>query len=198
MNKLVLGTVQLGLRYGINNLKGLVTNQESYDILSIANDNGIKTLDTAADYGDSEIKIGNFISKQNKKSFEIITKFSKKEGVGWKKSLNNSLKKMNVPNVDIIMFHSFEAYINAKNNNEIDSILKFKGSLFNKLGVSVYTNDELKMLKTDENIEVIQSPFNILDNENIRGHILKALKDDGKIVHTRSCLLYTSPSPRDS
>ncbi|MBP7211007.1 MAG: aldo/keto reductase, partial [Paludibacteraceae bacterium] len=89
MNKLVLGTVQLGLRYGINNLKGLVTNQESYDILSIANDNGIKTLDTAADYGDSEIKIGNFISKQNKKSFEIITKFSKKEGVGWKKSLNN-------------------------------------------------------------------------------------------------------------
>jgi aryl-alcohol dehydrogenase-like predicted oxidoreductase len=189
MNKLVLGTVQLGLRYGINNLKGLVTNQESYDILSIANDNGIKTLDTAADYGDSEIKIGNFISKQNKKSFEIITKFSKKEGVGWKKSLNNSLKKMNVPNVDIIMFHSFEAYINAKNNNEIDSILKFKGSLFNKLGVSVYTNDELKMLKTDENIEVIQSPFNILDNENIRGHILKALKDDGKIVHTRSAFL---------
>ena len=189
MNKLVLGTVQLGLRYGINNLKGLVTNQESYDILSIANDNGIKTLDTAADYGDSEIKIGNFISKQNKKSFDIITKFSKKEGVGWKKSLNNSLKKMNVPNVDIIMFHSFEAYINAKNNNEIDSILKFKGSLFNKLGVSVYTNDELKMLKTDENIEVIQSPFNILDNENIRGHILKALKDDGKIVHTRSAFL---------
>ncbi len=189
MNKLVLGTVQLGLRYGINNLKGLVTNQESYDILSIANDNGIKTLDTAADYGDSEIKIGNFISKQNKKSFEIITKFSKKEGVGWKKSLNNSLKKMNVPNVDIIMFHSFEAYINAKNNNEIDSILKFKGSLFNKLGVSVYTNDELKMLKTDENIEVIQSSFNILDNENIRGHILKALKDDGKIVHTRSAFL---------
>jgi len=189
MNKLVLGTVQLGLRYGINNLKGLVTNQESYDILSIANDNGIKTLDTAADYGDSEIKIGNFISKQNKKSFDIITKFSKKEGVSWKKSLNNSLKKMNVPNVDIIMFHSFEAYINAKNNNEIDSILKFKGSLFNKLGVSVYTNDELKMLKTDENIEVIQSPFNILDNENIRGHILKALKDDGKIVHTRSAFL---------
>ena len=184
MNKLVLGTVQLGLRYGINNLKGLVTNQESYDILSIANDNGIKTLDTAADYGDSEIKIGNFISKQNKKSFEIITKFSKKEGVGWKKSLNNSLKKMNVPNVDIIMFHSFEAYINAKNNNEIDSILKFKGSLFNKLGVSVYTNDELKMLKTDENIEVIQSSFNILDNENIRGHILKALKDDGKLFYS--------------
>ncbi len=96
---------------------------------------------------------------------------------------------MNVPNVDIIMFHSFEAYINAKNNNEIDSILKFKGSLFNKLGVSVYTNDELKMLKTDENIEVIQSSFNILDNENIEGHILKALKDDGKIVHTRSAFL---------
>jgi aryl-alcohol dehydrogenase-like predicted oxidoreductase len=149
----------------------------------------IKTLDTAADYGDSEIKIGNFILKQNKKSFDIITKFSKKEGVEWKESLSNSLKKMNVPNVDIIMFHSFEAYINAKNNNEIDSILKFKGSLFNKLGVSVYTNDELKMLKTDENIEVIQSPFNILDNENIRGHILKALKDDGKIVHTRSAFL---------
>jgi hypothetical protein len=44
MNKLVLGTVQLGLRYGINNLKGLVTNQESYDILSIANDNANKNV----------------------------------------------------------------------------------------------------------------------------------------------------------
>lgn len=190
IDKLILGTVQLGLRYGINNTAtDLMSCAEANEILALAHTSGIQMLDTAADYGDSEIKIGNFISKQNKKSFEIITKFSKKEGVGWKKSLNNSLKKMNVPNVDIIMFHSFEAYINAKNNNEIDSILKFKGSLFNKLGVSVYTNDELKMLKTDENIEVIQSSFNILDNENIRGHILKALKDDGKIVHTRSAFL---------
>lgn len=190
IDKLILGTVQLGLRYGINNTAtDLMSCAEANEILALAHTSGIQMLDTAADYGDSEIKIGNFILKQNKKSFDIITKFSKKEGVEWKESLSNSLKKMNVPNMDIIMFHSFEAYINAKNNNEIDSILKFKGSLFNKLGVSVYTNDELKMLKTDENIEVIQSPFNILDNENIRGHILKALKDDGKIVHTRSAFL---------
>lgn len=190
IDKLILGTVQLGLRYGINNTAtDLMSCAEANEILALAHTSGIQMLDTAADYGDSEIKIGNFILKQNKKSFDIITKFSKKEGVEWKESLSNSLKKMNVPNMDIIMFHSFEAYINAKNNNEIDSILKYKGSLFSKLGVSVYTNKELAALKGDIYVDVVQCPFNLLDNHNIRSQYLIDLQEDNKIIHTRSVFL---------
>ena len=50
-NKLILGTVQFGLDYGINNKLGKPNFKQSCEILSKAFDNGITTLDTAEAYG---------------------------------------------------------------------------------------------------------------------------------------------------
>jgi len=60
-SKIVLGTVQFGLDYGINNIHGQVSEDESFSILKFAWEHGIDTLDTAHSYGNSEKVIGNYI-----------------------------------------------------------------------------------------------------------------------------------------
>lgn len=185
-NKLILGTVQFGLPYGINNQNGiLIPEKEVQQILRRTFSLGIDVLDTAAGYGKAESRIGTFHNEN--RVFKVITKFSKTEEGNWEKSLKSSLDRMNLDIVDTVMFHSFEAFL--KNRNNLSQINSAKGRLYKKLGVSVYTNEELLCLKEVGEVEVIQLPFNLLDNDFQRGSILKQLKDSGKEIHTRSCFL---------
>ena len=50
-SKLILGTVQFGVNYGINNNAGQVTQTEVNRILEYAAENGIEKLDTSSAYG---------------------------------------------------------------------------------------------------------------------------------------------------
>lgn len=184
--KIVLGTVQFGLNYGINNASGKITSREVYNILEYAQSVGIDTLDTAAGYGDSEEKIGDF-HLQNK-PFNIVTKFDKGLGISWEESIQQSLTKLKTSIVEVVMFHSFETYY--QNRNQLPEIIrKGKNRYFNNLGVSVYTNAELEALVYDENVQIVQVPFNLLDNENHRGSILEKLNKKGKTIYARSIFL---------
>ena len=44
------------------------------------------------------------------------------------------------------------------------------------------------MLLNDD-VDIIQLPFNLFDNSNLRGEILEKAKAKGKTIHTRSALL---------
>lgn len=185
-NKLILGTVQFGLLYGINNQVGLISEKEVNHILKRASSLGINTLDTASGYGDAEKRIGEF--HKNHQPFKVITKFSKIEGENWKTSLQLSLNKLKIESVETVMFHSYQAFL--ENRIYINQIVKTsKGKLFKKLGVSIYNNEELKALIEFDEIDVIQLPFNLLDNHQQRGVILKEAQFAGKEVHSRSCFL---------
>jgi aryl-alcohol dehydrogenase-like predicted oxidoreductase len=86
------------------------------------------------------------------------------------------------------MFHSYEIY---KKNKKVISVLeKLKSEGFIKhIGVSLYTNEEIQDVILDNNISVIQMPFNMLDNTALRGDLMKLMKSSGKIIHTRSAFL---------
>ena len=68
-NKLILGTVQFGLDYGINNKSGIPSSNIIKQILDYAMSNGIEILDTAEAYGISQQRIGQYhqLSKKNLK-----------------------------------------------------------------------------------------------------------------------------------
>ena len=70
MLKIVLGTAQFGLDYGITNVEGKVEFEEVLAIKEYAIKNGITIVDTAQNYGNSERVLSNF------QSFEIITKIN--------------------------------------------------------------------------------------------------------------------------
>lgn len=187
-NKLILGTVQFGLPYGINNATGQIEIQDVFRILEKAEKSGVEYLDTAAAYGKSEEIIGDYLSKNSESSFKIITKFSLKNEASCESSLLESLKKLKLNCVDTIMFHSYSDYLNHKSSLS-EFITKHKHKTFINLGVSVYTNKEIDLIVNDNNIDTIQLPFNLLDNNNFRLESLKKLKDFGKTVHVRSAFL---------
>ena len=62
---MTLGTVQLGMNYGIANQDGKPNEEKSFAILRTAIENGAASLDTARAYGDSEDVIGRFLKTLN-------------------------------------------------------------------------------------------------------------------------------------
>ena len=189
MSKLILGTVQLGLNYGVNNISGKVSSDESTKILIEAFKLGIRTLDTAELYGDAHKVIGDFHRRYNNMRFKIITKFPKDFNIqSLKNKVYSYLEDLAVNNIDVLMFHSFESYKFNKNNLDLLVKLKLNG-IINHIGVSLYNNEDIESILNDNDISIVQLPFNLLDNNSLRGELMNKLKQKGKIVHTRSAFL---------
>lgn len=188
-NKLILGTVQMGLNYGINNSTGKISFDDCCDILSKGFKCGLRILDTAEAYGDAHQVIGDFHRLNQDKKFKIITKMP--YGVEYGdvgKKIIGYLENLNVNCLEVLMFHSFDTY--KMNIESLDVLLKLKElGQIKYLGVSVYTNEQIEELLEDDRIDVVQLPFNLLDNEKLRGELITQLKLKGKIVHTRSAFL---------
>ena len=187
--KLLLGTVQMGLPYGVNNKSGRLTYAESKKILFQAHSSGIRTLDSAEAYGDAHTIIGRFHKENPGKRFEVITKLSvvnNPEQMRFK--VLKFLTKLRLDSIYALMFHSYKEYESFKSCGTIVTELKEAG-IINKFGVSAYTNEEVKSLITDPMVDLIQLPFNLLDNEYQRGELLKKASALGKIIHTRSAFL---------
>jgi aryl-alcohol dehydrogenase-like predicted oxidoreductase len=188
-NKLILGTVQMGLDYGINNSSGKISLENSCMILSKAFELGIDTLDTAEAYGNAHQVIGNFHELHPKIKFKVITKVPHDviaEEIEQK--IRTYINDLNVDHLEVLMFHSFDSYKNNKQIILILNNLKSKG-LIKHIGVSIYTNSQIETLLLDDNITVVQMPFNLLDNESIRGDLMNKMKARGKVIHTRSAFL---------
>ena len=103
--KIGLGTLQWGLKYGIANKNGKLSLNEIKKVKKIAEKNHIDLLDTAHAYGDCEQRIG----KVNFKNFNIVTKLPAtepgKNRYNWTlKSINDALKKFKTNKIYCIMF----------------------------------------------------------------------------------------------
>ena len=188
-SKLILGTVQFGLKYGINNTIGKLKKDEVLSLLKVAYSSGIRILDTAEAYGNAHQLIGNYHKKQDNFKFKIITKFPHEVKHNLIKSkVIEYLDIMYVKTLDAIMFHSFDSF--KSNYNALKTLNQLKSDgLINNIGVSVYTNTQLESLLNEDLITVVQLPFNLLDNFSVRGDLINKLKEKGKIIHTRSAFL---------
>ena len=74
ISRFMLGTVQLGLNYGMANTTGKPSEETAHEILRTAHDVGVTVLDTAAAYGTSEEVVGSYL-KANDHNMLAISKF---------------------------------------------------------------------------------------------------------------------------
>jgi aryl-alcohol dehydrogenase-like predicted oxidoreductase len=188
--KLVLGTVQMGLDYGVNNKTGKINTSESIRILEFAYEHGIRVLDTAEAYGSAHQVIGEYHKLHPSYQFNIITKVPKqldKDLVLTK--VEQYLNDLNVSKIHLLMCHDFATY--RQNNYLADCLLELRTSeIVDQVGVSVYTNAQVMNLLSDINkVDVIQLPYNLLDNMYQRGMVLECMKLQGVSAHTRSPFL---------
>lgn len=193
MSKLILGTVQLGSDYGINNKSGQPKQEEAFQILDYAYKNGINTLDTASAYGDSENIIGEYMNESGNE-FEIATKLQPLNNVNFDENvietqLDDSLKRLGKKYIDLYLIHDFKDIIN--NENLIDKLnnLKSKGKI-KKIGISLYEPAELEfILENSLAIDAVQIPFNMFDSRWTKNNLLKNVKKENIAIYARSIFL---------
>lgn len=192
----ILGTAQIGNDYGISNRSGKVSDENFKKVLRAAEKSGVSYLDTASDYGDSEERIGKFYELTKK--FSLITKTANssellptKEKIKFlKEEFLNSLKKTKREKVEVLLIHNVSDITGSDGCEIYHSLseLKNKG-LINKLGVSVYSLDDLNQISSEISIDVLQYPINVFNQEFLNNKEIKLLKESGVELHARSVFL---------
>lgn len=185
-SKIVLGTVQFGLNYGINNLIGRLSEEQVFGILDLAVRFGIQELDTADGYGDAVNILNKYLTK-NPRSFDLMSKFADNGEKGFLEIFNESLVRLGVPYLEVYYFHKFSDFVAFQQFDKIE-LLKKAGKL-NLLGVSIYSNDELEVAIESPELDVIQLPFNVLDRSARKIELLKKARRRNKKVYARSVFL---------
>jgi aryl-alcohol dehydrogenase-like predicted oxidoreductase len=181
--------VQFGLPYGIANQLGQVSRNEAKAMLKIASAIGIDTLDTAITYGESEACLGTV----GIGDFKVVTKlpaipYGCLDIGGWvKQQVEASLSRLRVRNVYGLLLHRSEDLLGSNGRALYQALesLKDKG-LVNKIGISIYSPDQLELLTTNIRFDLVQTPFNLLDRRLLSSGWMQKLKDRGFEIHTRS------------
>ena len=183
--KLALGTVQFGLNYGISNTAGKVSDHELQQILRVATDTGIALLDTAQAYGDAESRLGLMAAADN---FQVISKLAPGTTAATvRAAVHHSLEQQKQPNLYGLMLHRSQDY-----SAELWQELQYMqaAGLIGKLGISVYTPEELERWYAYNPLpSLVQLPANLLDQRFLRSGWLDRLKDAQCEIHVRSVFL---------
>ena len=190
--KLALGTVQFGQSYGVANKVGQVSAAEAKAILEYAASNGIKMLDTAIGYGESEQRLGEI----GIPDWQVVSKIpAVPDGCGdisgWvSESVRSSLQRLGVPRLYGLLLHKPLQLLGADGGRIYAALQQLKGNgLVQKIGVSIYAPVELDDLYRRYNFDVVQAPFNLLDRRLIDSGWMSRLVDKGTELHVRSVFL---------
>ena len=194
--KLALGTVQFGLDYGISNKLGRTSESEVSEILKFAQNSGIQVIDTASFYGQSEKVLGqcprikNFKIITKSKTFEDRREISKSDGLGLLKCFEGSLKFLNCSVIEGLLIHHIDDLLKPGGEYLYEALLSLREQRkVQKIGVSVYTAEEISNVLENYSIDLIQLPASILDQRLLKNDILKQLKVANVEIHVRSAFL---------
>jgi aryl-alcohol dehydrogenase-like predicted oxidoreductase len=193
---LSLGTVQLGMDYGIHNANGKPSLETSFRILDAAMAAGINTLDTAAGYGNSEEVIGAWLKTvpAENRPF-IVTKAAKLDHssldalrADLKERVKTSRERLGLSQLPLLMLHNCEDYLCDKENVKlVFEELKASGDILYS-GISAYSNHDYGELAAS-GFDAVQIPVNIFDWGQIENGGLQKLKDSGMMIFVRSVYL---------
>lgn len=201
ISRITLGTVQIGLEYGIANKTGKPAQASALEMLDYAWKNGINSFDTAPAYGNSETIIGTFVSSYLKDidnliitsklpgipDIESISKDILYERV--KNHVNQSLSALKIKNIPVYLLHKPNDLFSSK-NTLIECLTRIKNEgLIGKIGVSIYEPWEVELALNYKELEAIQIPINVLDHRLINSGLLDRLKKRNFVVFARSVYL---------
>lgn len=191
-NRLALGTVQLGLRYGIANSGSRPDQIEARAIVQAARDGGIDTLDTAEAYGESEEVLGT----AGIEGFRIVTKVSAlpehvTDVTGWlRAAVEGSLARLGLTRLAGLMLHAPDQ-LTGPRGPEIAAAMRAvqRAGLTERTGYSIYGTDSLPALLAVHRPDLVQAPFNLLDRGLVTSGWAARLRADGVELHSRSSFL---------
>lgn len=196
LSVLSLGTVQLGLNYGINNTAGKPCQETANAILDCAVSHGIRVLDTAASYGDSECVIGSWLRTIAPEKRPFISTKAKNLDHSSLQSIRDDLQRtvarskerLGVEQLDLLMLHNCDEYLKDPDHvRQVFEELKQAGDI-RFSGTSAYSRHDYGVI-AESGFDAVQIPLNIFDWIQIDNGGLKKLQDAGMMVFVRSVYL---------
>ena len=189
--KLVLGTAQFGLAYGIASPQPQVNFNESKSIIDYSFRQGVTMLDTAIGYGVSEARLGVIgIS-----GWKVISKVPEvpigASASNWiTDAVKTSLERLNIRSLYGLLLHRPSQLLTDKGPEILSTLERLKiDGLVEKVGISIYQPSELEDLFSISRFDLVQSPISVLDQRLITSGWLNRLTDYGVEVHARSVFL---------
>jgi aryl-alcohol dehydrogenase-like predicted oxidoreductase len=197
VSEIAFGGVEIGMPYGIGveSEKDMLSEKEAIHLLHTAVDLGINFFDTARSYGQSEQIIGKAF-KAIRDKVVISTKCAHLHHENGKLpgeeklknviegSLEESLRALQTDYVDIFMVHNADIEL-LRNYAVADIFLDIKKSdKARSIGVSTYLPEETKMALDNGTWDVVQLPFNLLDQRQKEFFNLASQKKVGIVVRS--------------
>jgi len=194
--ELVLGTAQFGLSYGLSKSATPVAADDIADILATAWEGGVRCLDTAAAYGDSERRIGAL--SRVERPFAIVTKtlpigrdrIAAEDVAKVCARFAVSQRDLAAPKIDTLLVHNAGDLLADGGQALFDALgeLVAQGRVA-RLGVSVYDPETLDRVLDRFPIGVVQLPLNVFDQRFAANGRLAELAANRIEVHARSVFL---------
>ncbi|MFC4599644.1 aldo/keto reductase [Cohnella hongkongensis] len=199
-SRMTLGTVQLGMPYGVANPTGQPSAEESCLMIGEALRLGINCLDTASGYGESERVIGQCLQGKRDRP-AIVTKFALPREIekgeverAIVRSVEASLERLRVPVLDMAMLHHAGDLL--RQGSEIIRACRnlIRAGCIQAAGVSFGAEparqfEQIWEYASDPVFEGVQVPVNVLDQRLVHSEALRRLQDADKIVFARSVFL---------
>ena len=189
--KLVIGSAQLGMNYGLFNNKK-INRKEFKKIEKLVLRSKINFIDTATSYGNSEKIIGN----SKLKKLHIITKIKlpSKKNIhirNWvSKEISRSLIKLKINKIYGVLIHNYKDLLGKNGKEYLLSLQELKRKkIIRKIGISVYNPQEIKSIWKFWKPDLIQAPFNPLDNRILDSGWINILKKFKVKIFVRSIFL---------
>lgn len=203
LSQIGLGTVKFGRNQGVKYPQGFEIPDDAHlqNLLAIAKDLGINTLDTAPSYGTSEERLGHLLKGQ-RNDWIIVGKVGEEFENGeseyiftpdhFEMSLERSLKRLQTDTIDILLVHSDGNDVANLSDDIIEKLLDFKKrGLVKAVGASTKTVDGgIRALQYLDTAMIMYNP-DYLDEkpvldyaaENNKGILLKKVLGSG---HTKT------------
>lgn len=191
MNRICLGTANIGTPYGIKNEKTGFNNSDLNEILLKVHTLGVVFIDTAISYQNSEDLLGQCSSK----NFKIISKLpaapNQIDIKAWVwNEVESSLKRLGQAQLYGLLLHHPADLLGDHGAALIQILNDVKASgLVHKVGISIYHYSELDKLFPIFEMDIVQAPFNIFDRGISDSGWLKKLANSGIEFHARSIFL---------
>jgi aryl-alcohol dehydrogenase-like predicted oxidoreductase len=189
--KLVLGSAQFGMNYGLFNNKK-INHKEFKKIENLVLNSNINFIDTSSNYGDSEKIIGN----SQLKKLNIITKIKlpKNKNINiqsWVATeILKSLKKLKINKIYGVLVHDYKDLLGKRGKTYLLALQKLKNKkIVNKIGISIYDPEELKQIWKFWKPDLVQFPINPLDNRILNSAWIDILKKYRVKMYARSIFL---------
>ncbi len=192
MERVALGTAQFGLEYGVSNKSGQTSLSHAAMIVRDARQAGCRTIDTAIAYGQSETRLGE-IGVQD---WDVVSKLpafpAECTDIGaWASAqVAGSLERLGIRKLDTLLLHAPVQLSGPRGPELVRALRQVKElGMTRRLGISVYSPEELGLAIAAFPVEVVQAPFNVIDRGLETSGWASRLVDQGVEIHLRSAFL---------